>query len=615
MSRARRTLVAICSACALAALWVAVAPAGPAEFARYQEREFNNGAVTLRVAAGVEYQYALDAMGRGERGEAVAHLQNALSLRPRFADAHFTLARLRARELNPEAVYHFVQGVTIAATTFESQRFLAVNGAVTFALVLILASGIVWIALAVRYFSFIAHSVAEMFKDRFNAVGPRLTAFLVILTPFAILPGFATAAGMVMLMTWPFMQRRERAMSMVIMASFALLAWSAPVLDRYSSVADPNSLVSLIARANDSPADESLERALANADAGGLEAERQAALGLLATRAGDTESAAAHFLRSISIKPDNAIPYINLGNVYYLNGQYVKALEGYRKAEQADSTDAVAQYNLAQAYIKTLLMSESSRALNRASQLNVDQVIESIAKPARDRMLIYPHPYSSTDLWRIARIEGEKHNPGLLTSAIATVTGQSVRIGFWIATASLVLVLAVQRLTRPGKLAFQCSNCGELACDGCCQDARGSVICQACTDAVVGVSSDKVLDALLRQRRQSVVIKRRRATRWLTIWLPGLRHIFFGRFARGFSIAILFSFSALMLWTRGYPVPDWNALPTPTPLWKWILPGLGVAISYWAALGASQRYEVRSTRTGTSRRSTEPDSHTTSQSA
>jgi tetratricopeptide (TPR) repeat protein len=616
MSRTRRTLVAICSACALAALWGAVATAGPAEFARYQQRELDNGAVTLRVAAAVEYQYALEAIDRGERDQAAVHLQNALSLRPRFADAQFTLARLHAREFNPEAVVHFVQGVTTAATTFEAQRFLAINGVVTFALVLILASGIVWIALAVRYFPFIAHSVAEMFKDRFNAVGPRLTAFLVILTPFAILPGFATAAGMVMLMTWPFMQRRERVMSMIIMATFATLAWFAPTLDRYSSVADPNSLVSLIARANDSPADESLERALANADAEGLEAERQAAMGLLATRAGDTETAAAHFLRSISIKPGNAIPYINLGNVYYLNGQYVKALEGYRKAEQADSTDAIAQYNLAQAYIKTLLMSESSRALNRASKLNVDQVIESIAKPARDRMPIYPHPYSSRDLWRMAHIEGRRHNPGLLTSVIATITGQSVRLSFWIAVVSMTLVLVVQRITRPGKLAFQCANCGELACDGCCKDARGSVICQACSDAVAGVSSDKVLDALLRQRRQSVVIKRRRSTRWLTIWLPGLRHIFFGRFASGFFIAILFSFSALMLWTRGYPVADWNSLFTPTPLWKWILPGLGVAISYWSALTAHQRYEVRNTRVGTSRpRSTDADSHNTSQTA
>lgn len=601
MGRSRRTLVAICSAVALTALWAPALPADPAQFARHQERELNNGAVTLPVAAAVEYRSALASLTRGDRADAQKRLKNALALHPRYADAHFTLARLQARDFNPEAVYHVVQGCAVTATRFEAQRVFAVNAVTTFALVLILASGIFWIALAVRYFPFIAHSVAESFKTRFNASGARVTAFLVILAPFALLPGFATAAAIVLVLSWPFMPRRERLMSFMLTGAFALLAWFAPALDRYSTVADPNSLVSLIARANDSAADESLARALSTAAATNLEAERQTALGLLSTRAGDTDNAAAHFLRAISIQPREAIAYINLGNVYYLNGQYDKALEGYRKAEQVDSTDAVAQYNLAQAYIKTLLMSESSHALSRASQLGVNALVESIAKPARARMLIYPRPYSSRDLWRIARAEGDSYNPGLLAGTVATTTGQSTRVAFWIAAASLVMVLIMQRLIKPASVAFQCSNCGELACSTCCEDARGSVICQTCSDVVAGVSSDKVVEALLRQRRQSVVVKRRRAMRWMTMWLPGLRHIFFGRFVSGFFIAALFSFSLLMLWTRGYPVPDWNSLPIDTPLWKWILPGAGVLVSYYAALTARRRYELRNTRTGLSR--------------
>jgi hypothetical protein len=39
---------------------------------------------------------------------------------------------------------------------------------------------------------------------------------------------------------------------------FALLTGFAPTIDRYSTVADPGSLVSLIARANDSPSNESV---------------------------------------------------------------------------------------------------------------------------------------------------------------------------------------------------------------------------------------------------------------------------------------------------------------------------------------------------------------------
>ena len=57
-----------------------------------------------------------------------------------------------------------------------------------------------------------------------------------------------------------------------------------------------------------------------------------------------------------SKSPNGSMGYVNLGNVYFIQGQYEKALEGYRKAESIDPEDPVCQYNLAQAFIKTLLI-------------------------------------------------------------------------------------------------------------------------------------------------------------------------------------------------------------------------------------------------------------------
>jgi tetratricopeptide (TPR) repeat protein len=613
MSRSTRLPVAICIGAAVLALGAVAAPAGQAEFARYQAEQVWDGAVTLPAAAHLEYRHALQARDSGHLEATVTHLQSALALWPQFPDAHFTLAAVYLRQLNPDALYYMVQGLVVTASVFEGQRLLAVNGIVTLLLVFILASSIAWIALAVRYLPFLAHRVAEALRTKFNAGASRTAAFFLLLSPIAVLPGFATCSAVVLLATWPFMQRRERVFSLAIAASFAALAWCAPILDRYSTVADPNSLVSMIAEANYSPADENLTRALSTVPAPGLEAERQTALGMLATRSGDTDNAAAHLLRAISIAPDRAIAYVNLGNVYYLNGQYTKALEGYRKAERADSTDAIGQYNLAQAYIKTLFMSESSRALSRASQYGIERFAESIAQPARMRMPIYPRPFSDRSLWRIAEIEGRAHNPGVFSGAIASATGQTPRVGFWIIVGAVVIVLVMSRAITRKHLAFQCSNCGELTCDGCCKDDRGSVICQACSEAVAGVTSDKVMEALLRQRRQSVVVRRRKSVRWSTVWLPGLRHIFYGRPAAGFQVAVLFTFSALMLWTRGYPLKDWHAIDGNTPLWKWIVPAVGILLSYYVALTSRQRYEVRNTRSGSPRRTGDPDADAASQ--
>jgi tetratricopeptide (TPR) repeat protein len=189
------------------------------------------------------------------------------------------------------------------------------------------------------------------------------------------------------------------------------------MIDRFSVIANPASLTSLIARANESPADDVLARAIASAPVSDpeIEDDRYTALGMLAMRGGDSEAAAANFLRAISVNKNSAIAYVNLGNVYYQNGQYNKALEGYRKAEEVDSTDAVGQYNLAQAYIKTLLMGESSRALSRASKMRLDQARESIAEPARARMSVYQKTSRACRLAQIAAVEGKYQNPAVLS--------------------------------------------------------------------------------------------------------------------------------------------------------------------------------------------------------
>ncbi len=597
-----------------------VAP--PADFARhlvaYEEELLRTGAVTIPVAAQVEYRQALAVLSQGDRKGAEKRLRAALSLAPRYSDPYFTLARLHAARLSPDAVYYVVEGVAVQLKTFDGQRSLALNAIVGTTLVLLLASAIVWIALAVRYFPFIAHRIAESARNKFNATGGRVAAALLLLAPFALLPGYTSAAALILILTWPFMHKRERVLSMVMAGLFAAFTGLSPLIDRISVVADPTSLTSLVARANESPADEALAHAITAAlvsDAA-INDDRYTAMGMLAMRGGDSEGAAANFLRAISINKHSAIAYVNLGNVYYQNGQYNKALEGYRKAEEVDSTDAVGQYNLAQAYIKTLLMGESSRALSRASKMGLENARDAIAEPARARMAVYQKTYSSAQLWKIAAVEGKYQHPALLSSLLETVTGHSTTVSAGIMLAAMILAFVASRTLKSRKLAFQCANCGDLTCEGCCNDELGSVICHTCGEAVAGVSSDRVLEALLRQRRQSVIVRRRKSIRWSTVWLPGLRHVYYGRFVSGFVVAVVFAISVLALWTRGSVFPYWDSVEFSTPVWKWVVPGLGVLVAYMVALLSRQHYEARNTRTVTVRGSNVDDkSDSTPQSA
>ena len=613
----RRLMLALCTGMIVLAGHTDAGFADSANLARYTNAQVRAGAVTLTLPAQIEYRYGVQALKRGEAEAAEKHLKNALALLPSYPDAHFTLARLYATRFSPDAVYHLAQGVMAILSNFDAQSAFAVNAGVMISLVFLLALAIVWISLTMRYLPFLAHRIGETLKRRFNAAAARVCAFLLLLAPLALLPGYATAMALVLVATFSFMRQRERVFTFILTCLFAALMWFAPWLDRFSTVADPTSLVSLIARANESPADPELAGRIEAIDVPGLGAERETALGMLAMRERNDERAVEHFIAAISLKPNKAIAYVNVGNVYYVNAQYNKALEGYRKAEQVDSSDAIGQYNLAQAYIKTLLMSESSHALERASKIGFTRASEACATASRGTWSVYPRIYDRGDLWGMARAEGGNKNPGLLAHALESAMWQSPRASFWIAMLGLAAALASLRFVRRHGIAFQCSNCGEITCDGCCSGERGSFVCQACAKAVGGVTSDKVLDALLRQRRQGVIVRRRKSMRWLTAWLPGVRHVFYGRFASGFALAALFSFSLLTLWMRGYPLPHWATLSIATPLWKWILPSLGIVVSYAVAIMSRQMFETRTTRTGTTRvRSSESISDdATSQSA
>jgi hypothetical protein len=223
--------------------------------------------------------------------------------------------------------------------------------------------------------------------------------------------------------------------------------------------------------------------------------------------------------------------------VYYLQGRYEKALEGYRKAEQLLPTDAVGQYNLAQAYIKTLLMAESSDALRASAAAGIDRVKDSYAKPAQPGLLVYAKTYQPRDLWRIAGVEGTSLPPTLIDDVLAPVTRFDGRTGAWIMLATLIIVLILAHFIKRQHLAFQCSNCGELTSEATANSERGMYICRDCAGVI-----------------------------------------------------------AVQLWSRGYVIKDWYMLELPTPVWKWALPAAGIVIAYAMTLLSRQYKEVRNYR-------------------
>jgi len=594
----RRALAFCTLLCVAVSLHAGAAHAGQLEanIAAYERAQIQWGATVLLLPAQLEYRTALEKQGEGDNEGAIAHLERAMALAPHWPDPQFAIAGIKFRSFDPDALYFLVGGFKSLWLDFHSQSLLLANLLIIGLLVLVVTATIVCIAFGVRYLPFVAHRLAEVLEKRTRANMARAAAYLLLLIPFALLPGFVTGFSFLLLLTWYFMHRRERLVMIGLALPFIALGLFAGQIERYAPVADPSSFTALASEGTHSSGNNMLLRRLESTEAANLAAEKSIALGLMYQRQENYDAAAGRFLEAISIEPDNEMGYINLGNVYYLQGRYDKALEGYRKAEQLVPTDAVGQYNLAQAYIKTLLMAESSDALRAAATAGIERVKESYAEPARSGVQVYAKTFLPRDLWRIAAMEGTSRPPTLIDDVLSPITRFDGRTGAWIMLATLILVFILGRFVKERHLSFQCSNCGELTSESTSNSERGMHICQQCAGGIGGVSSDKVIEALLRQRRQKVLVRRRRAIRLLTMWIPGVRDVFYGRMARGLFLAAVFAVSLVELWSRGYVIKDWNMLALPTPMWKWVLPAAGVAVTYAITLLSRQYFEVRNYR-------------------
>jgi len=565
---------------------------------RYRQEQLSSGARKLPVLAQLEYRTALDLAAKGERALAENHLHEALRLDPDYSDAYFALARLNVMRFQTDAPVYLLQGILSLGRTFRSQRILAVNGTSTVAYVLLVLNLVVCIALSIKYLPYVAHKLTERLQRRFNAAAARLTSYLILLSPVVLFADTIIPLAYLTLLCWFSMYRRERVLVVFLVAPF-LAAGLLDVHVRLAAVlADPKSLTLLVDRANTVGANEQLAQMIEQTPAPGTETEKNLALGLVYMKEKRYYDASDHFFKALSLRPEGTMGYINLGNVHFLQSDYEKALQGYRKAETIDARDPICQYNLAQAYIKSLLMKEASRSLHLAGT-GVEREKGRYAEEAFDAAPVLPKLFSDEELWRLAITESKSMDEDRAAEGRSLFPWLPRRAEAVIVLVTLGLAVLLCRLINPEAFAFQCSNCGKLTCSACCSEERDMSLCRECAKTIESVSSEKVVEALLRQRRQTALVRRRRSAKLTSMVLPGVRDVGYGRIMRGVLIALVFSISLVYLLTGGSVLRDPTAAGAHLPPWRVIAAIAGVAAAY--ALSASSK--PSSTHTPQRRRS------------
>jgi hypothetical protein len=131
---------------------------------------------------------------------------------------------------------------------------------------------------------------------------------------------------------------------------------------------------------------------------------------------------------------------------------------------------------------------------------------------------------------------------------------------------------------------IHCDNCRQPVCPDCLDNNRGINLCPECNSVVEGLSSVKVMEALLRRRRQNrsgEII----SGKWNVLKIiPGGPHLLKDRIAAGVLVMATASISFNLIIRNGLYFKDPRFSFTPGSVWRIIVPLSVIALTYLVSL-------------------------------
>jgi tetratricopeptide (TPR) repeat protein len=549
----------------------------------FSQRELAKGAPTLNITSRALYRQAIRLLELDNEEIAREKLLLASRLSGDYPDPLFTLARLELINGNPDFLFHFLGALSRSINNFQSSCQLAAN------LYLLLIASLVGTLFAIlilllwKYWTFINHWIEERYPAERTFPPVKWIGFISIVALLLLRPGLIIYISILTIVLWTFMNKKEKATVISLMILLAIGSAFSKKANTFIAVLDPGSVTSKLSLINKRGADSRLINSIAGIENPAFRAERDYALGTLMYRQCRINEAKQYFLDSVSERKDFAPAFINLGNVYFEQGDYDKAIAGYQNAIALDSMNVIAYYNIGQAYIKKMLFSKSSAALQKANNLGLDNFREIYSTIKIRDLTIYEGGLRKSDLWSIAQRESEIVNASLLDMVMRPFLLVPLKWVWLVLTTTLISAILIGKNVPKEWSIFRCNNCGRPTCHKCSEREEGILLCPDCSGVIEELTSIKVMEALLRHKRQKIIKIREKKSLPKKIIYPLGAYIFAGRVFAG-SIIILVNISALLmlLWKGSYFV-NFRTLPVTTPIWKYIVPPLIMGFSYFVA--------------------------------
>ncbi len=264
--------------------------------------------------------------------------------------------------------------------------------------------------------------------------------------------------------------------------------------------------------------------------------------GLLNKREQNYATALRYYNRLLKKNPRDHRVCVNAGNVYFATGEWDKAVEKYKAAiDAAPAKAAAAYFNLMRAYQQKFMFKDAEQCLADAKRLDTDRVETylSLYTENFNRLLM-----DETITLREILTRGFNDfllRPELLNS-IWELFFSVLRLPFGtLAVLGLLLFNLLFSMHDTIRVAAKCTLCGKIMCLRCQRTITADVLCFQCQNFLKKQDqlSYKQKDAKKTQIRLYV----RSYNRWISffsICMPGMGHVFKGRFLAGSMLCAMF---------------------------------------------------------------------------
>ncbi|WP_338865294.1 hypothetical protein [Myxococcus stipitatus] len=510
-----------------------------------------------------------EAKVRGRAGDMAGALtlaELAVELSPQLPPARFELGELYALDA-PEKVGRVLGQLRAAFVSMALDPRYRGPALADLGSLLLLAWSATTVALVgllfVRRVRYALHDFHHLLP---RAVARWQSALLgVLLLGLALTLGMGLVPRLLVLLAVvvPYLTRRERVLSAVLLAGLGLAPLAAGQLTRVTAFAGTPAEDVFVLERGGLSAQGAMARVKARHEARAATYPELMSLAYYESRRGMLEDARTHFKAASALRSGDARLLTRFGNTLVGLGDADGAAQLYVQASQADPRMAAPHYNLAQLYrrkAKTLPDEEVGKELDRAATATAS------AQALDGSLLLREPPPDERLLLNLLMLSPVVPESEWLSLADGRVAGQRVeaQLGRWLLPGvspgpvawALPAVVAVLLglwglLAEKLKASNACERCGRPACRRCDPElVSGGTQCGQC----VNVFSRRGLVPQNRRQRKADQVERHQAWAGRVAYavgalLSGAGHVFSGGTVRGalYAFVFLFALAATLL--------------------------------------------------------------------